>query len=243
MTPHINAKKGEIAKVVLLAGDPLRAKYVAENFLQDYKLVSSVRNMFFYTGNYKGAEITVAGSGMGNPSIGIYSYELFKFYDVDLIMRFGSTGSYVSDLNIFDLVLVKEAYSESAYAKLLLNQDQNVMKPSSDINNLVLDIAKQLKIKIREERTHSSDVFYDPRTVSQRINDTQASCVEMESFALFANAIALKKQAATILTVSDNLVSKEELNAENREKAFKDMMKLVLEVSYENYRLNSEKNR
>ena len=122
-TPHIESNKEDIAKVVLMPGDPLRAKYIAETFLKDYKLVNTVRNMFAYTGTYKGHRVTVFASGMGNGSMGIYSYELFKFYDVDTIIRIGSAGAYTDKLNLYDIVLVDGSYSESSYAKVQGNED------------------------------------------------------------------------------------------------------------------------
>lgn len=134
MTPHNEAEKNQIAKTVIMPGDPLRAKYIAENFLEDYKLVNQVRNMYAYTGKYSGKEVTVMASGMGMPSIGIYSYELFKFYDVDKIIRVGSAGSYTKDLNLYDVVLVNGCYSESSYAKTQNGCEDNMMYASDNLN-------------------------------------------------------------------------------------------------------------
>ena len=125
MTPHINAQKGKIAKVVLMPGDPLRAQYFAKTFLENAKLVNTVRNMLMYTGTYKGKEVTIAGSGMGQASMGIYSYELFHYYEVETIIRIGTTGAYVPELKPYDLVLVTESYSDStSYAQAMLKLDQ-----------------------------------------------------------------------------------------------------------------------
>ena len=232
MTPHINAKKEDVANFVLMPGDPLRAKYIAETFLTQVKHINKVRNMFMYTGYYKNKKVTIAGSGMGCPSIGIYSYELFKFYDVDCIIRVGSCGSYTKDLKVYDTVLAKEAYSDSnSFAKLMLNKEENISFPSKKLNEELIASAKELKIEIKNERVHSSDVFYDVRNVEERIRDTKASCVEMESFALFINAEVLNKKAACLLTVSDNIVTKEVTSSEERQTKFKDMMKIALETS------------
>ena len=136
MTPHNEAQKDDIAKVVLMPGDPLRAKYIADNFMEDVKLVNSVRNMFGYTGTYKGKKITVFASGMGMPSIGIYSYELFKFYDVDFIIRIGSCGAYNESLNLLDTILVDNSYTEGNYAYELNEEDIHIMESSSDLNTV-----------------------------------------------------------------------------------------------------------
>lgn len=232
MTPHISAKKGDIAKTVLMPGDPLRAKFIADTFLEDVKQVNSVRNMFMFTGKYKGKEITVAGSGMGQPSIGIYSYELFKFYDVENIIRIGSAGAYVKELDLYDVVLVSEAYSDStAFSELVLGEKTHVQKPSAELNAKLKEIGKELNIPVKEERTHSSDVFYAIRPLEETKKVTQASCVEMESAALFANAKATGKNAACLLTISDNLVTKEETSADERQNAFTNMMKIALELA------------
>lgn len=232
MTPHISAKKGEIAKTVLMPGDPLRAKFIAETFLTDVVKVNSVRNMFMYTGKYNGKEVTVAGSGMGQPSIGIYSYELFKFYDVDNIIRIGSAGSYKKDLALYDVILAESAYSDStAFSRLVTGEDTHVQMPSKDLNDKIIETAKRLETHITVARVHSSDVFYGIRPLDETIKVTEAVAVEMESAALFANAKATGKNAACLLTVSDNLITKEETSSGERQNAFTTMMKLALEVA------------
>ncbi|MBN3535123.1 purine-nucleoside phosphorylase [Mycoplasma procyoni] len=232
MTPHINAKKGDIAKTVLMPGDPLRAKFIAETFLTNVKLVNTVRNMFMYTGLYKGKPISVAASGMGQPSIGIYSYELFKFYDVDRIVRIGSAGAYTEDLNLYDVVLADSAYSDShAFAQLVLGENTHVMEPSKKLNAQLLENALKLGIDVTVGRIHSSDVFYASRPLSRTIEITQALAVEMESFALFVNAKKLGKEAACLLTISDNLITKEETSSEERETKFRKMMEIALELA------------
>lgn len=233
MTPHISAKKGEIAKTVIMPGDPLRAKYIAETFLDPgYKLVNSVRNMFMYTGTYQGKEITIAGSGMGCPSIGIYSYELFKFYDVDRIVRIGSAGSYVKELGLYEVVLATEAYADSdAFRKLALGKGGNTSLPSARLNEEIKNIANELGHKLTKGRVHSSDVFYSVVPLEERIKETQAVCVEMESYALFTNAEATGKEAACLLTISDNLITKEETSSQERQTAFVKMMEIALNLA------------
>ncbi|EIE42229.1 purine nucleoside phosphorylase [Mycoplasmopsis canis UFG4] len=233
MTPHINAKKGEIAKTVIMPGDPLRAKYIAETFLDPgFKQVNSVRNMFMFTGTYKGKPVTVAGSGMGCPSIGIYSYELFKFYDVDRIIRIGSAGSYQKDLGLYEVVLASEAVADSdAFRRIALGKEGTVATPSAKLNAEIESIAKDLGHKLTVGRVHSSDVFYSAVPLEKRINDTQAVCVEMESYALFTNAEATGKEAACLLTISDNLITHEETTAEERQTAFTKMMEIALNLA------------
>ncbi|MGL6125258.1 MAG: purine-nucleoside phosphorylase [Metamycoplasmataceae bacterium] len=231
MTPHINAKKGEIAKTVLMPGDPLRAKFVADTYLKDVKLVNQVRNMFMYTGTYNGKPVTIAGSGMGCPSIGIYSYELYKFYDVENIIRIGSAGSYKKDIKIYDLVLATEAIGDStAFTELVLGEAKKIMLPSKKLNDKIVLSAEKLGKKINLGRIHSSDVFYSSVSIEKRIERTQSLVVEMESYALFTNAEKLGKNAACLLTVSDNIITKEESSAEERQNSFKDMMEVALGI-------------
>lgn len=232
-TAHINcADANDIAKTVIMPGDPLRAKFIAENFLTDYKQINSVRNMFGYTGTYKGKKVTVMGSGMGMPSIGIYSYELYAFYGVETIIRVGSAGSYSEDLNLFDIVLVKDAYSESTFAGIVTGEETNVLPASSEVNDLIKASAKNLDITLVEDTIHSSDVFYrknfnDFKTINK---EHGCCCVEMESFALFANAKELGKKAACVLTISDSLVKEEATTSEQRETGFVKMMELALDA-------------
>ena len=140
MTPHINALETDIAKTVIMPGDPLRAKYIAETYLTDYKLVSSVRNMYAYTGFYKNKRVTVMGSGMGIPSMGIYSYELYKFYNVENIIRVGTAGAYTADLNLYDILLVKSSYSKSSYAKVQANIDDHILYSNESLNEKLAKI-------------------------------------------------------------------------------------------------------
>ena len=230
MTPHIEAKKEDIADIVLMPGDPLRAQFIADNYLENVKEVNKVRNMLMFTGEYKGKRVSVCGSGMGVPSIGIYSYELFKFYDVDTIIRVGSSGAYSTDLKVYDVVLATEAYSDSKeFSKLVANDDTHVTYATNSINDKLRAAAKSLDVKLHEARVHSSDVFYSARTLEDTIKATQAKCVEMESTGLFTNAKATRKNAACILSISDHLVTGELTTAQERQTTFDDMIKVALE--------------
>lgn len=229
MTPHIEAKKGEIAKTVIMPGDPLRAKHIAENYLKDYKLVNTVRNIFAYTGYYNDKPVTIMASGMGMPSIGIYSYELYKFYDVESIIRVGSAGSYTKDLNLYDVVLVNGCYSESSYAKTQNNCEENILYANSNLNFWIKKTAEENNIPITIANIHSSDVFYKENNNFQELYQKYGCvCVEMESFALFHNANVLNKKAACLLTISDSLVTKEETTSLERQKSFNKMIELAL---------------
>ena len=235
-TPHISAAEGAFAKTVLMPGDPLRAKFIAETFLTAPQLVTSVRNVLGYTGTYKGTPISVMASGMGMPSIGIYSYELYKFYDVENIIRIGSAGSYRDWLNVMDVTLAESAVSDSTFAKVQGGVTEKSIKPSAALNAAIQRKAKELGIDLKMSVVHSSDVFYsDPSqgTWEDIAERTGSDCVEMESFALFHNANMLGKRAACLLTISDSFVSHVELTAEERQNSFTEMMKLALETAFE----------
>ena len=158
-TPHIESNKEDIAPVVLMPGDPLRAKYIAENFLEDAKLVNKVRNMFAYTGTYKGKKVTVFSSGMGIPSIGIYSYELFKFYNVKKIIRIGTCGSFNENIKVLDVILSKGAYCKTYFDKLLDGGNQNYIESSEELNRKIMNTAKENNIDLKYGKTITSDVF------------------------------------------------------------------------------------
>ena len=232
-TPHNQANMGDIAKVVLMPGDPLRAKFIAETFLEDVVQFNSVRNMFGYTGTYKGVKVSVMGSGMGMPSIGIYSYELFSQYGVEAIIRIGSAGSYVEDVKVYDVVMATGAFSESSYAKQMDGDTNDIQYASKDLNDVLRQSAKELGIPMHERMIHSSDCFYNDRAeeVSKLVKAKDCVAVEMESFALFHNAKNLKKKAACLLTISDSLVTHEETTAEERQSSFTNMMKIALEAA------------
>jgi len=231
MTPHIQAKKTDIAKTVLMPGDPLRAAFMAEKYLDNARQINAIRNMLMFTGTYQGKPVSICGSGMGVPSIGIYSYELFEFYEVETIIRVGSSGAYSPDLKLYDVVLVTEAYSDSsAFSELVIGQPLHVTQPSQAINNKLLKSAQNLGITLHEKRTHSSDVFYAKRSLADTIKATQADCVEMESTGLFVNAKATGKRAACLLSISDHLLTKEETTPEQRQTTFDDMIRVALGI-------------
>lgn len=236
MTPHISSKKEDIAKTVLCPGDPLRTKYIAENFLENSRLVNSVRNILAYTGTYKGKEITVFASGMGMPSMGIYCYELYKFYDVETIIRIGSCGAYDDSLNLMDTVLVKKSYTEGNFAKALNNKDCHLIESDLDLNNKIKQTAEKLNIKCIEGNALCSECFdyyiEDINTLLNRLpSDLKISACEMEAFALFYTAKYLNKKAACLLTVVDSHYKKQEISAEAREKSLNNMIILALETA------------
>lgn len=233
-TPHIACTDPSlIAKTVLMPGDPLRAKFIAENYLTDVICFTSTRNMLGFTGKYNGKKISVMGSGMGMPSIGIYSYELFKFYDVECIVRIGSAGSYDKELNVYDTILVTEAFSESNFAKVAFGMGSKSLKSNTSLNNKLRKAAEKLNIELKDAKIHSSDVFYnsDPDHWKLLHDKYGCKCVEMESFALFANAKALGKKAACLLTISDSFITHEVTSAEERQNSFNNMMKIALELA------------
>ncbi len=233
-TPHIKATDAnEIAKTVLMPGDPLRAKYIADNFLEDVVCFNTVRNMFGYTGTYKGKKVSVMGSGMGMPSIGIYSYELYKFYDVDRIMRIGSAGAYTDKLNIFDVVLATSAWSESTFAKVMCHDERDEINGSEKLHDVIRACAKEADVTLTEGVIHSSDVFYRANFDEYKdiYNNHGCLAAEMESFALFANADYLGKEAACLVTISDSLVTHEVTSSEEREQKLNEMIKVALEAA------------
>ena len=228
-TPHNAAASGDIAKTVLMPGDPLRAKFIAETYLENPVQFNTVRNMFGYTGTYKGKKISVMGSGMGMASMGIYSYELFKFYDVDAIIRVGSTGRYSERLPMKSVALVKGSYSESTYALAQSGDTDTMQYPDEDLNKLIESVSQEVSIPVVKTNTHSSDVFYyegDLEQPEKMVEEQDALCVEMESFALFHNAKVLNKKAACLLTVSDSLCTNEHLSADERQTSFNEMITL-----------------
>lgn len=238
-TPHNRAENGQIAKTVLMPGDPLRAKFIAETFLEGPVLVNDVRGMLGYTGAYKGRAISVMGSGMGMPSIGIYSYELYSQYGVENIVRIGSAGSYTPAAKVYDVLLATGAYSESSYAKTQSGFAGDVTLPSEELNALLRASAAAQGIPLIEGIVHSSDVFYRETPgegpLYWEVLRDQKGClaVEMESFALFHNARQLGRRAACLITISDSFVSPEITTPEERQTSFTNMMKIALEAAYD----------
>ena len=232
-TPHNNANYGDIAKTVLMPGDPLRAKFIAETFLENPVLFNTVRNMFGYTGTYKGKKVSVMGSGMGMPSIGIYSYELYNEYGVENIIRIGSAGGYTKEAKIYDVILANKAYSESSYAKTQCGYESDTLYPDAELNDKLKKAAKELNIPLQEGGIHSSDVFYRQGGSDYMKDVVEKGCVavEMESFALFSNARVLGKKAACLVTISDSFITPEITTAEERQTSFTNMMKIALEAA------------
>lgn len=234
-TPHIELDdKKKIAKTVLMPGDPLRAKYIAETYLEDVEQFNTIRNMFGYTGTYKGKKISVMGSGMGMASIGIYSYELFDFYDVDNIIRIGSAGAYQEDLNLYEVVLATSSWSESTFSEIVTGEKTNKLYSNEELNQKIRKSAQELNIPLKEGNIHSSDVFYRKNfdDYKQINKEHDCICVEMESFALFANANATGKKATCLITISDNLVTQEATTAIERQNSFHNMMEIALNAEY-----------
>ena len=233
-TPHNEANKGDFAKTVIMPGDPLRAKYIAENFLDDYKLVNQVRGMFAYTGTYKGKEISIMAHGMGMPSVGIYSYELFKFYDVENIIRIGSCGGYKPELKLFDIVLSENVFSESNYALTLNNDDCHIVSSSKELNYIIENTAKETNINIINGNTVTTDCFdlymTDVNKFMERLPENfNPVSVEMEAFALFYNAKLLNKHASCLMSVVDSKFIKNVATAEERQTGLNNMIKLALD--------------
>lgn len=231
-TVHIEAKKEDIAKIVLMPGGPKRAEYIAKTYLKDAKVVNLIRKMTAYTGYYKGKRITVFPSGMGIPSMGIYSYELFNEYDVDVIIRIGTMGAYVKELNLKDILLVENSISDSTYAKMMDGYPANFIVSSSEINNEIIKTAIEKKIIIKKGNIYSSDVFYEKNNdYINKVKNYNVCGVEMETFALFNNARILGKKASALLTVSDSFLIEEKLSAKEREQNLDNMILLALETS------------
>ena len=234
-TPHIESNLEDIAEVVLMPGDPLRAKYIAEEFLTDYKLINTVRNMYGYTGYYKGKRVTVFASGMGVPSIGIYSYELYKFYHVEKIIRIGTSGSFHKDVKLLDVVLSTGAYCKSYFDQLLDNQDINYVEASHNLNDKIKKVAEDAHIPLKVGKTITSDVF-DLYADSEDVFRTNFPgddylSVEMEAFGLFYVAKKLGREASCLMTVVDSFYDKRSLSSEERERSLNQMIELALDTA------------
>ena len=231
-TPHIGAQAGEIAETILLPGDPLRAKYIADNFLTDVKQFNGVRNMFGYTGYYKGKRVSVMGTGMGCPSIGIYSYELFHFYDVDSIIRIGSAGALQDSLNLMDVVIAMGACTDSNYAYQY--GLPGTFAPIADYSllNRAAETAKNQGTPAVVGNVLSSDIFYNETAdVNDKWRSMGVLAVEMEAAALYMNAARAGKKALCMLTISDHIYRQEGLSAMERQIGFGKMMEIALELA------------
>ena len=232
-TPHIESKIEDIAEVVLMPGDPLRAKYIAEHYLEDFKLVNSVRNMLAYTGYYQGKRITVFASGMGIPSIGIYAYELFKFYNVEKIIRIGTSGSFHPDVKILDVILSTGSYCKSYFDLLLDGNDVDYIESSSSLNEKIIRTADKENISLKVGKTITSDVFDlyadDINAFRSNFPDDDFLSVEMEAFGLFYVAKKLGKEASCLMSVVDSLYDKRSLSSKEREESLNQMIELALD--------------
>jgi len=232
-TPHINvSEKGIIAETVLLPGDPLRAKFIAENYLDDILQFNTVRNMFGYTGSYKGKRVSVMGSGMGMPSIGIYSYELIHFYDVKNIIRIGSCGALQEDIRVRDIIIGMSASTNSNYASQYDLPGTFAPTASWELLKKAVDTADEKGIKVKVGNILSSDIFYDDDLDAwKKWAKMGVLAVEMEAAALYMNAARAGANALCILTVSDSLVTHELTTAEERQNSFTQMMEIALELA------------
>ncbi len=230
MSIHINAKPGEIAPVVLLPGDPLRAKYIAEKMLTQVKLVSITRNILIFTGNYNGTRLSIGASGMGIPSIGIYSYELYTQYGVECIMRIGTCGAYLTSMNLYDLINVEMAYSESTYAECAFGYTDDHFPHRGKAFRIINETADQMNLPLVVGPVHSGDAFYtSSHSLPKIATDNRLLAAEMEAFGLFANARFCNKSAAAILTVSDIIPDRKMISPEERERSLDTMASLALE--------------
>ena len=230
-TPHINAKEGDFARTVLMPGDPLRAKFIAETFLENAVLVNNVRGVQGYTGEYKGKRVSVMASGMGMPSIGIYSYELFNFYGVENIIRIGSAGMISQSLKVRDIVAGMSAYTNSNFGKQF-GFDGNVAPSCSyQLLKAAMDAGEKLGQMPVPGAIYSSDTFYDESAPLGKLQKLGVLAVEMEAAALYLNAARAGKNALCLCTISDNPFTGEELSAEDRQNTFTKMMEIALEIA------------
>ena len=231
-TPHIGANLGDVAKTVLMPGDPLRAKLLADTYLTDVKQFNTVRNMFGYTGYYKGVQVSVMGSGMGMPSIGIYSHELYNFYGVENILRIGSAGAINMNVKVRDIILAIGACTNSAFGEQFSLPGTFAPVASYDLLKLADKKAEEMGLDVIVGNVLSSDTFYcDDASRDKDWQKMGVLAVEMEAAALYMNAARFGKKALAVLTVSDHILTGEALNAEDRQNSFHDMLKLSLETA------------
>ncbi len=231
-TPHIKCNKEDISNIVLMPGDPLRAKFIAETYLEDYKLVNSVRNMLAYTGYYKGKKITVFSSGMGMASMGIYCYELYKFFDVKYIIRIGSCGSNNKDIKLLDTILSTSSYTETNFSYTYSSIDVHEVESSNYLNNIILNKDNTIK-KGKTVCSMVFDAYMENRDEYNKRLPKDIIASEMEAFALFYIAKMLKKEATCLLTVSDSLYDDTKISSSDRQNNLKHMIEVALEASLE----------
>lgn len=230
-TPHISAQHGDFAKTVLMPGDPLRSKFIAENFLENPRLVNNVRGVQGYTGTYKGKQVSVMASGMGMPSIGIYSYELFNFYGVENIIRIGSAGMISQKLQIRDIVIGMSVYTDSNFGKQFGFRGSVAPCCSYELLHKAMEAGKRIGKEPVCGAIYSSDVFYDEGEPIKDLQKLNVLAVEMESGALYLNAARAGRNALCICTISDNPFTGEGLSAEDRQTSFTQMMEIALEIA------------
>lgn len=232
-TPHIDAKPSDFAKTVLMPGDPKRARFVAENFLEDAVLINDVRGVQSYTGFYKGKKVSVMASGMGMASMGIYSYELFNFFNVENIIRIGSAGAMRENVKVRDIVIALGASSDSNFHKQYKLNGTIAPICSYSLLEKAVNKAKEMNLTYHVGNILSTDIFYNENPTTKAWGDMGVLAVEMESASLYLNAQKANKNALTICTVSDHLINGESLKAEDRQTSFKEMMLLALETAIE----------
>ena len=231
-TPHIESKENEIASIVLMPGDPNRAKYIADNYLQNVNVVNKVRGMYAYTGEYRGKKITIFPSGMGIPSMGIYSYELFNSYNVEKIIRIGTIGAYNQKLNLGDVIVTSRAYSDSSFASIQSDYKKNFLDSDQTINEKIIEAANEMNIKCTKGNIFTSDVFYEKEgDWLRKRKQINVLGVEMETFGLLQTARICNKKATSILTVSNSFCFPDEMTSEEREKNLNTMIELALNAS------------
>lgn len=231
-TAHNTAKLGDIAKTVLMPGDPLRAKYIADNYLEDVVCFNTVRNMFGFTGTYKGKKVSVMGSGMGIPSIGIYSYELFNFYDVDNIIRIGSAGAISDEADLHDVVIGMGASTTSSYVEQFNLPGHYSAIANYGLLSKAVEAAKKLGVEVKVGNILSSDVFYDPREdFNVKWAKMGVLAVEMEAAGLYMNAAYAGKNALCMLTITDHILKGTGLSTEDRQTGLKKMIEIALELA------------
>ena len=228
-TVHIESNKEDIAPRVLMPGDPNRAYYIASKYLENAKLVNKVRGELAYTGTYKGVSVTIFSSGMGIPSMGIYSYELFNDYDVESIIRIGTAGAYTEDLKVYDLLLADSAYSLTSFDEESGPENMEIINTSSELNSVIMNTARVKGINLKTGRVHTSEAFYSDSKDFTKYTDMGCLAVEMETFALMYNANKFMRKATALLTISDNLVTHELIDSKAREQKLDEMIVLALE--------------
>lgn len=229
MTPHIEAEIGDIAKYVLMPGDPNRATYMANKYLEEARLVNKVRGELAYTGKYKGVEVTVFSSGMGIGSMGIYSHELFDVYDVNAIIRIGTAGAYKEELKPYTIIIADSSYSDTNFDLESGSEDIEIINSSFELNNIINMTANIRRIDVITGRVYTTDAFYTDRRNYDYFINKGCIATEMETYALLYNAKKFHKMASSILTISDNLITHEEMSSEERERRLDDMIVLALD--------------